>query len=255
MKLSWVLTAALAITLFASRSTTIAADSVSAPERAMQTAAQEGKLIYLMFYREADAATNAMFDTIKASTGVTPDTTWATVQIGDPEQRAVAERFKVTRAPMPMVIALHPNGAITGAFPSRATAENLAQCVVSPKKAECLAALQQDQLVLICLQGQAGQQLPAGVREWVADPHFAQRTQVVTLTIDDPAEAGFLSSLQIEPRQANPMTVFLAPPGVIIGKFTTVATKQQMAVKLADAGKCCDDENCKHNQKPGKVTR
>ena len=203
-----------------------------------------------------------MFETIKTVTGQHPGTSWATVQISDPAQRAVAERFKVTRAPMPMVIALHPNGAITGAFQMRATPEALAQCIVSPKKAECMAALQQNQLVLICLQTQAEQPLPAGVSEWVADPHFAQRTRVVTLAMSDPAEAGFLTEMQINLKQNAPATVFLAPPGVMVGKFTTAATKQHLAAKLADAGRCCEEENCKHNQQStkgaatsGKVTR
>lgn len=239
-----------------------AAEPASAPERAIQAATQDGTLLYLLFYRDVDAATNGMFETVKTATGQHPGTSWATVQISDPAQRSVAERFKVTRAPMPMVIALHPNGAVTGAFQMRATPEALAQCIVSPKKAECMAALQKDQLVLICLQTQAEQPLPSAVREWTADPHFAQRTRVVTLAISDPAEAGFLASMQVDPKQSAPATVFLAPPGVIVGRFPTAATKQQLAAKLADAGKCCEDENCKHNQQstrgaatPGKVTR
>ena len=262
MKMSLSLFAVATAVMVSIHSPAQAAEPASAPERAIQAAAQDGTLLYLLFYRDADAATNGMFETVKAATGQHPGTSWATVQISDPAQRSVAERFKVTRAPMPMVIALHPNGAVTGAFHTRATPEALAQCIVSPKKAECMAALQKDQLVLICLQTQAGQPLPSGVREWVSDPHFAQRTRVVTLAISDPAEASFLASMQIDPRQNSPTTVFLAPPGVMVGKFTPSATKQQLAAKLADAGKCCEDENCKHNQQstrgaatPGKVTR
>ncbi len=237
-----------------------AAEPAIAPELAIQAAAQDGTLLYLLFYRDADAATNSLLETVKTATGQHPDTSCATVKITDPAERPVAERFKVTRAPMPMVIALHPNGAVTGAFHMRATADSLAECLVSPKKAECMAALQQDQLVLICLQTQADQPLPSGVQEWTEDQHFAQRTRVVTLAMSDPAEADFVASMDVDPRQNSPMTVFLAPPGVMVGKFVPSATKQQMAAKLADAGKCCDDENCKHNQQstrgaatPGKV--
>lgn len=262
MSMSRFLSAIITTVALSMQSPAHAVEPASGPERAIQAAAQDGTLLYLLFYRDADAATNAMLETVKAATGQHPGTSWATVQIADPAQRTVAERFKLTRAPMPMVIALHPNGAVTGAFQMRTTPEALAQCIVSPKKAECMAALQQDQLVLVCLQTQAEQPLPAGVRDWVADPHFAQRTRVVTLAVDDPAEAGFLTSMRVDPRQNSPTTVFLAPPGVMVGKFTAVATKQQMAAKLADAGKCCEDENCKHNQQstkgaatPGKVTR
>ena len=40
------------------------------------------------------------------------------------------------------------------------------------------------------------------------DPHFAERTQVITLQISDPAEASFLAGLEVDPKKATPMTVF-----------------------------------------------
>lgn len=239
-----------------------AEEPVGGPEQAIQAASENGTLLYLVFYREADAATIALRDTVKATADQHSGTSWTTVQVTDPAQRPVAERFKVTRAPMPMVIAVAANGAVTGAFQKRVTPEALAGCIVSPKKAECMAALQQDKLVLLCLQEQQEQPLPAAIQAWAADPHFADRTRVMILTMGDSAEAGFLASMQIDPHQNEPVTVFLAPPGIMVGKFPPTATKEDLAAKLADAGKCCDDKNCKHNQqskngatKPGKVTR
>jgi hypothetical protein len=239
-----------------------AEEPVVSAEQAIQAASENGTLLYLVFYREPDANAKALLDTVKTTAAQHSGTSWTTVDIADPAQRPVAERFKVTRAPMPMVIAVAANGAVTGAFHKRATPEALAGCIVSPKKAECMAALQQDKLVLLCLQAEPGQPLPAGIEEWAADPHFAGRTLVMTLTMGDSAEAGFLASMQVDPEQSDPVTVFLAPPGVMVGKFPPTATKEDLAAKLADAGKCCDDKNCKHNEQskkgataPGKVTR
>ena len=39
----------------------------------------------------------------------------------------------------------------------------------------------------------------------------------------------------------------LAPPGVLIGKYNSAATKNEVMAALHKAGKCCDDPNCKHN--------
>lgn len=233
----------------------------SKPARAIQSAASDGKLIYLLFYKENDAATKAMASVITTSVnGQNGQTTFTPVRLADPAEREIADKYAVTRAPMPMVIAVHPNGAVTGYFHTKTSEEQLAQCVVSPTKAVCMKALQQNQLVLVCLQTKPKHSIPQGVRALQADPHFTKRTQVVTLSVNDPAEASFLAGMEVDPEKDGPMTVFLAPPGAMVGKFPTTATKDQLAAKLAEAGKCCDDKNCKHNatqqtQQPRKVMR
>jgi hypothetical protein len=240
-----------------------AADTAPAisPDQAIQAAAKTGKLIYLVFYKEADAATKEMAEAVSATVDSQEgQSIFSYVRLNDPAERAIAEKYQVTRAPMPMVIAVHPNGAVTGYFHTKATPEQLSECLVSAKKAVCMKALQQNQLVLVCLQTQAKQPIPQGVQQLKADPHFAQRTQVVTLSINDPAEAAFLASMEFNTKKDGPMTVFLAPPGALVGKFAPTATKDQLAAKLAEAGKCSDDKNCKHNhaqttQQPRKVTR
>jgi hypothetical protein len=232
-----------------------------APDQAIQAAAKTGKLIYLVFYKDADATTKAMAEAVTATVDSQEgQSIFSYVRLNDPTERAIAEKYQVTRAPMPMVIAVHPNGAVTGYFHTKTTPEALAQCLVSAKKAMCMKALQQNQLVLVCLQTQDKQPIPQGVRELQADPHFAKRTQVVALSVNDPDESAFLASMEVNPSKDGPLTVFLAPPGALVGKFASTATKDQLAAKLAEAGKCCDDKNCKHNQgpqtqQPRKVTR
>ena len=245
---------------------TFAADTAPAisPEQAIQAAAKTGKLIYLVFYKEADAATKEMAEAVSAAVDSQGgQSIFSYVRLNDPAEREIADKYQVTRAPMPMVIAVHPNGAVTGYFHTKTTPEQLADCLVSAKKAVCMKALQQNQLVLVCLQTQVKQPIPKGVRELQADPHFSKRTQVVALSVNDPAEAAFLASMEFNPTKDGAMTVFLAPPGALVGKFAPTATKDQLAAKLAEAGKCCDDKNCKHNhaqqpqqtQQPRKVTR
>lgn len=44
-----------------------AEEPVGGPEQAIQAASENGTLLYLVFYREADAATIALRDTVKAT--------------------------------------------------------------------------------------------------------------------------------------------------------------------------------------------
>jgi hypothetical protein len=226
----------------------------SSPQQAIADAAQEGKLIYVVFHKEANQAAKAMAGAVRQYVGETGDeTTWTAVRVNDPSERAIAEKYAVTRAPMPMLLALHPNGAVTGVFQSKVTSANLSACLVTPKKAECLKMLQSDQLVLLCVQAAPGSPVPSGVRKFQADPHFAKRARVVTVGLSDPVEAPFLTSLEVDPQRTSaPLTVLMAPPGVLVGTFSATATKDDLAAKLAASGKCCDDKNCKHNQRAAK---
>jgi hypothetical protein len=56
----------------------------------------------------------------------------------------------------------------------------------------------------------------------------------------DAAEAKFLRKLQIDPKRKEAMTVFLAPPGTIIGTFKGPTDKKTLVAKLAacGAGRC-----------------
>ena len=94
------------------------------------------------------------------------------------------------------------------------------------------------------------QPLPAGAAEFLADPAFSTRSTTVNVVLTDAAEQRFVTEMEIKPGDVSgSMAVLLAPPGVLVGKFPANATAAQIAVALHAAGKCCDDPNCKHNQK------
>ena len=68
------------------------------------------------------------------------------------------------------------------------------------------------------------------------------------MSLDDPAEARFYRQMNLNPEQVDgPYAVLIAPPGVLVGHFDRQASAEQIAAAIHKAGKCCDDENCKHN--------
>lgn len=215
---------------------------------ALAQAASDGKTVYLVFYRNWDAPAQAVTQAVKSHADKhTGKATWLPVGISDPEQKPLVDKFQVSRAPMPLVLGVHPNGAITGVFQKPMTEAEFVETLVSPAKAECMKRLQANQLVLLCVQTSAQQPVPQGVKDFQTDPSFAQRTQVLTVQLNDPNEASFFAYLQIDPRTSAPTTVFMAPPGVLVGKFSPTASKAELSQALHKAGKCCNDPNCKHN--------
>ncbi|MBI5758024.1 MAG: hypothetical protein HZA46_05855 [Planctomycetales bacterium] len=238
------------------RTTVPAAAPASKAQSALEQASKDGKYTFLMFYKQTDAASNAMAATLKeALSEKSEQAVVAYVQVGNPAEQALVTKYDVSRAPMPMIVALAPNGAMTGMFAQRVTVEKLGDAFVTPTMMFAMKNLQENKLVLITVQGAAKAPAPVAIKDFQSDPHFKDRIVTVGMTAADPQEAKLVGQLQIDPKTKVTHTALLAPPGVMVGKFDAVASKDEIAAALAKAGKCCDDPNCKHHQAPRTATQ
>jgi hypothetical protein len=224
------------------------ARAASPAEQAIQAASANNQFAFVMFYRGNDAATQKMHGTLRSSLSSRQDAVIVPVQIGDVSEQALVKQFDATRMPMPATATVAPNGAVCSVFPRRVTEQQLASTIVSPGQTQILKALQDRKLVLLCAQPTAGAPVPVGVQQFQADKLYSNRTEVVTVLANDPAEAEFLTKIGVKPGQPTPVVAFMAPPGVMVGTFNANVSFDVLAEKLAAAGKCCDDENCKHHQ-------
>ncbi len=224
------------------------AHAASPGQEAVDAAARNNQFAFIMFYRGNDAATQGMHRVLNSTLTGRKDAAIVPVQIGDAAEQALVKQFDATRIPMPAVAVLAPNGAVCSVFPQRVNDQQLTAAIVSPGQAECLKALQDQKIVLLCAQPQADTAIPVGVRQFEADELYLNRTQVVTVQANDPAEAKFLNQLRVQTNQQTSIVALMAPPGVMLGVFKGNVTHDILAQKLTAAGKCCDDENCKHRQ-------
>ena len=211
-----------------------------------QCASQE-KFTFILFYRENDTKTQQVANALNAGIAQRKDRAAISfVNAKDPQEAAIVEKFGVSRSPMPLTIAVAPNGAITGVFPQTFQDASFEQGMVTPAMSRCMKSMQQNHLVLLCACPNGTTAFPKAVADLKADPHYANRIAVVAFNISDPAEARLLKQMELENTNSTTM-VFMAPPGVTIGKYASHATAQQMARDLVKAGKCCDNPNCPHN--------
>ncbi len=222
--------------------------AASPGEQAVAAAAQNNQFAFVMFYRGNDAAVQAMHGTIKSTLAGRQDAVIVPVQISDNSEKVLIEKFDATRLPMPAVAVLAPNGAVSSVFPQKVSAQQVDAAIVSPGQASCLKALQDKKIVVLCAQPSTTAAIPMGVRQFQADKLFADRTEVIPILANDPNEAKFLQQLRVRTDQRTPVVAFMAPPGVMLGVFNADVTHDVLAQKLAAAGKCCDDENCKHHK-------
>jgi hypothetical protein len=217
---------------------------------AIEHAAAGGKYLFVFFWREQNPQTDAMWNVLQPAMGkFGAAAELVAVHVTDPAEKPIVTRFGVDRSPVPLVLALAPNGAITKAFPLKLDEKQLSQAFVSRGTAECLRALQARKLVLLCVQSRSAYvrqvSIQPGVADFAADARFCPATEKVSVDPADPAEASLLRDLQVDPGAVGPTTVLLAPPGSVVGKFVGAVSKEQLVAALQAAqsnpcagGKC-----------------
>lgn len=209
----------------------------------MEQAANENKYLFGFFWKSEDEQTAAMrkiFDAAVAKISERAST--AIVRVTDSAEREIVRKFGLDRAPMPLALAIAPNGAVMGGFPGEFTEDALVNALGSPSTEKCMKSLQDGKLVFLCVQNEATElntEALQGVQEFKALAQYASFTEIVKLNPADEAEASFLSDLKIDSRTKVAVTAFLAPPGVGIGEFEGATRKDQLVAALLQANSAC----------------
>ncbi|MBU0509085.1 hypothetical protein KKH27_09655 [bacterium] len=216
---------------------------------AMEKAGNSGKYVLALFYREDDEQTAAARDMIEAARKkISRKSEAVEINVTDPTEKDVVNKFGVSRSPLPLVLMLAPNGAImTGAPASRLDEDKLAEAVGTKSSEQVIKALQQKNMVALCMQNRKTKEnadAMSGVKEFMKDPKFGPTTAVVTIDPSDPDEAKFLSKLSLDANSGIATTALLAPPGAVIGTFEGAVTMEKLVASVEAAAKpksggCC----------------
>ncbi len=211
---------------------------------AMQQAAGANKYLFAFFYEKDDDDTRAARKTFdEGLKEITPAPESVAVDRTAPGESELVAKFGVGRAPMPLILAIAPNGAVTGGFQAGdLTEERLRDSVASPGMQQCLKALQERKLVFVCLQNgktKANDAAMKGVNEFKADPQFAEGTEIVKVDPADTKEAKLLAQLKADPKAKTASTALLAPPGMVVASVGGATSKAGWEAALKKAVACC----------------
>jgi len=215
---------------------------------ALAKASAANKYLFIFFSKADDENTMALrkvFDAAMVKSAKKADP--AAVKIDDPAEKEIVAKYGVSRAPMPLVLAVAPNGAVTKGLPATFDEKTLLDAFASPGMEKSLKALQDRKLVLLCVQNNSTKDAAAamkGVHEFAADKKLATDTGIVTVVVQidpaDAAEAQFLTQLKIDPKTEQAVTAFIAPPGVVLSIIKGATTKEAFmtVLKAALSGGC-----------------
>jgi len=215
---------------------------------ALDRAANANKYLFVFFYRQDDAQTRSIGEIVKSAVNAASSRAdMVPISITDPSEAAIMAKFGVSKAPMPLVLAIAPNGAIVANFASNFTQQQILDSFVSPSMETLLKSLQQGRLVLLCVQNgktRLNSEAMNGVRELKSDQRFAQATDVIMVDPGHPAERPFLTKLGMTDPIGDAMTLMIAPPGSIIGSFKGATDKNQLVATLTSAVSGCGAGGC-----------
>ncbi|QDV67996.1 hypothetical protein Poly24_17020 [Rosistilla carotiformis] len=252
--LTALILAALALTVTnsatAQQNASLTSVAAGPADAALHNAARDGKYLFVYFYKQDDQQTQSMQGVFDQATGQMADVANAIrVNITDPSNASIVQKFGVSRAPMPLSLAIAPNGAVTQGLPVSFNEKQLQEAVVSPGTADCMKAMQDRKLVLVCVKEKIDAAAFQGARELTQDERFAGSTQIVNIDPADASEHSFLQSLKVDTSAGNGVLVVLTPAGQPVATIAETATKDQIIQRLtAASSSCCPDGKCAPGQ-------
>ena len=105
--------------------------TLSPAQAALESARQANKYLFIVFFKDNDTATQAVGQTLGSSMAARADkATSIYVNTMDSAEKAIVDQYGVSRSPMPLVLAVAPNGAVTGGFPLKLTEQNVAGAIL-----------------------------------------------------------------------------------------------------------------------------
>jgi hypothetical protein len=215
---------------------------------ALEQAAQAKKYLFAFFWKdESDVTLNRKKVFEKAMRKVVDRANSVQVLVSDPSENGIVEKFGLDHAPMPLVLAIAPNGAVMGGFPEKFTEEEIINAFGSPCTEQCLKTLQDGNLVLLCIQNgstASNEEAMKGVQEFASDQRYANATKIVMLDPSDPVEKPFLTDLKIDSQSDEAITAFLVPPGSLIAEFKGATNKEDFIDTLQKANTGCGTGGC-----------
>jgi len=228
---------------------------------AMEKAAKNKKYLFALFRKENDDQTVAMRQTLEAVMKKVADRADAVeVDVSAASEKHIVDHFDVAYAPMPLLLSIAPNGAVTGGFPGRVEERALMDAFASPGTAQCLKAFQDRKLVFLCVQNggtESVKEAMQGVRAFKLDERFAEDTEIIIVDPADGAESQLMSDLEIDPKTKEAVTLFFAPRRGCIGQFRGETNLDDLVETLVAAmsgcGSCgpggcgsCGPDGCGH---------
>lgn len=222
------------------------AQSEAAPgtaKEAIEAARVGGKYLFLFFYDKKDDLYGKMEETVSNFTKNTEQKVFIyEASAKDPKNADIVYKYKIDRAPMPLLMVIGPNGAVLGGFSKSVTADKLAKSLVPPLTMDVLKVVQQQKMAVVLLQNgktKLNVESSKTATDLAYDKRLLGSVEIVKADPADPRNRDFLVNANIVGAIANATIVLIAPPGIVAGVFQGDATKESIISSISPSGGGC----------------
>jgi hypothetical protein len=195
----------------------LASAASASTESALKDAAKAKKHFFALFVRAKDEKCDkmrALFAEAQRQPGERAIYHVATVS--DKAEAAFIRKYRIDRAPLPLTLVFAPNGAVVKAFEGEVvTREALDGAYASPLLADTLKALQEQRIVLLCVQGKAtrhNKESLDAAQAVVRDEKARDYMVVMQVALEDDKSADLMKPLEVAPGTEEPPSSSSFPP-------------------------------------------
>lgn len=214
--------------------------TLSEADKNISLAAEQNKTAFIFFHDGPEMASSEHATKFKE---IMKDRSDKSISIfvdrKNPEEEKLIKKFQIEKVPMPLILALAPNEAITGGFPAFMVSEKLIdECFAGITEQTVIGLLQKGKLVLLMIYNDSTpdkEAIVAGVSELKNDQNVGSITETVSLDPKSEAEKSFLNKLKLNADEKDFQTVMLIPPGSVVGTFKGKVSAAQLMSALQAA--------------------
>ena len=170
----------------------------------------------------------------------------------DAANKELVAKYRLSGAPMPLILVLDKNGTVTGGLPLKdVTAARLVEMIPTPKASEMLKAINDGKSVYLVVYKESMTSHDKAMDNCaMACGKMDNKSMTVKIDMDDRKEAKLLQTLKCDLSAKEPVTYVISTSGQIIGTHNgiTDVTTLVASAKKAPAGGCgtsCAPGACK----------
>lgn len=217
-------------------------------KEAMAISHDTKQYLFLFFYDKKDALYDQMKETVTNFTNRTDQKILMyEVAKSSGNDADVVAKYKIDRAPLPLLLVVGSNGAVLGGFPKSVTADKLAKSLVSLLTMDVLKSIQEQKMAVVLLQNSKTKfntESSRTANDLAYDKRLLGSVEIIKADPADPKNRDFLANAKIIGAIVNATIVLIAPPGVVAGVFQGNATKDSIISSLSSSGGACGGGKC-----------
>ncbi|MBP7056563.1 MAG: hypothetical protein KBB52_06905 [Candidatus Omnitrophica bacterium] len=211
-------------------------------KEAIKAARDANKYLFLLFYDKKDDLFSKMEETVNSFVKNTDKKVLVYKSSAkDPKDVDIVYKYRIDKAPLPILLVIGPNGAVAGGFPKSVTSEKLERSFMSPMVMDVLKTIQEQKMAIVVLQNSRTKfnaESAKAAQDLSYDKQFLGQVEVIKADPADPANKDFLANAKLTSAMDEAAIVLIAPPGVVAGVYQGNINKNGIISNLSSGGAC-----------------